>query len=70
MGESPRDDKAADTIPEFCCRHSISQSFYFKLKKLGLGPREMELGSAKRISREAGAEWRRAREQARTEPNK
>ena len=52
------------TIPEFCEAERFSQSFYFKIRKQGLGPREMRIGSAVRISEEARLEWRREREQA------
>jgi hypothetical protein len=51
------------TIAEFCAAEKISRGLYYKLKKQGRGPREMELGpGAKRISFEAHQEWRRARE--------
>jgi predicted DNA-binding transcriptional regulator AlpA len=53
---------AASTIPEFCRQHGISTPTYYKLRADGLGPREMRLGAAVRISDEAAAEWRRARE--------
>jgi hypothetical protein len=55
------------TLPEFCESERISLAFYYKLKRLGLGPREMVIGRAKRISPEARAEWRRAREKQTTE---
>jgi hypothetical protein len=48
----------AFSIKEFCTRHGISESFYFKLKQQGLGPREMHLGSRRLVSREAAREWR------------
>jgi hypothetical protein len=51
-------------IPEFCRRHHISQSFYFKLQALGLGPAIMKVGSRVLISKEAAAAWRRKRERA------
>jgi hypothetical protein len=54
--------KAAQTIREFCADHSISRAEYYKLKKLGKGPREMVIGSVKRISAEASADWRKDRE--------
>ena len=57
-----RDGVAAYTIKKFCEAHSISQSFYFKLKSLGLAPREMRLGTRVLITQEAAADWRRARE--------
>ena len=53
---------AVFTIAEFCRAHRISQSMYFKLRALGLGPREMVVGTRKLISQEAAAEWRKARE--------
>jgi hypothetical protein len=55
---------AAFTIAEFCRAHRISQSMYFKQRALGLGPREMVVGTRKLISQEAAAEWRKAREAA------
>jgi hypothetical protein len=55
-------DQAAFTIAEFCSAHRISQSMYFKMRNLGLGPREMAVGSRRLISQEAAAEWRKARE--------
>jgi len=55
---------AAFTIAEFCRAHRISQSMYFKMRNLGLGPREMAVGSRRLISQEAATEWRKAREGA------
>jgi hypothetical protein len=51
----------AFTIAEFCNEHRISVSHYYDLRKEGLGPKEMVLGSRRVISAEAAAEWRRAR---------
>ncbi|TMK11242.1 MAG: hypothetical protein E6G75_19450 [Alphaproteobacteria bacterium] len=58
------DSPAAFSIAEFCRAHRISQSMYFKMRNLGLGPREMAVGSRRLISQEAAAEWRNAREAA------
>ena len=57
------DDDGADAfgIPEFCRRHHISQSFYFKLQALGLGPTEMRIGRRVLISAEEAARWRAER---------
>ena len=33
--------RAAYSIPEFCEAHRICEAFYYKLRALGLGPREM-----------------------------
>ena len=55
---------AAFTIAEFCRAHRNSKSMYFKMSNLGLGPREMAVGSRRLISQEAAAEWRKAREAA------
>jgi hypothetical protein len=59
-----RGPPAAYSIAEFCVAHRISQSMYFKLRNMGLGPREMAVGSRRLISQEAAAEWRKAREAA------
>jgi hypothetical protein len=58
------DDRAAFSIPEFCRRYGFSQAFFFKLKAQGHGPRLMEVGRRRLISREADEAWRREREQA------
>ena len=60
----PDDDGGADacSIPTFCRRHHISESFYHKLKAMGLGPATMRIGRRVLISSEAAAAWRRARE--------
>ena len=55
---------AAFSIREFCAAHRISQSMYFKLRNMSLGPREMAVGTRRLISKEAAAEWRKAREAA------
>ncbi len=56
-------EAASFTIAEFCKRHHLSESQYFKLKREGRGPRTMATGSVGvRISREADAAWVRERE--------
>ena len=67
-GREPQGSASADlvyTISEFCHRHHVSVAFYYKQRKLGLGPREMVLGRRRLISAEAAAEWRRERERDR-----
>src|SRR4051794_9738781 len=62
----------AYSISEFCRAHGICAPTYYKLKNYGLGPAEMRMGGAVRISREAAAAWRHAREnpeQAEAEAN-
>jgi len=61
-GRKPLADQAAFTIAEFCLAHRISQSMYFKMRNLGLGPREMAVGRRTLISVESAADWRRERE--------
>jgi len=58
------DDFDADSVQEFCRRHRISLSFYYKLKGQGLTPDEMRLGTRVLITREAQRRWRRQREAA------
>jgi len=50
------------SIEQFCHAHCISRAMYYKLAKQGLAPRTMQVGTRRLISREAAAEWRRARE--------
>jgi hypothetical protein len=47
------------TIPEWCKARRLSRSTYHKLKKLGRGPKELEIPGTriKRITPEADAEW-------------
>ena len=63
-------EKEAITIIEFCQENSICRSHFYKLVRLGLGPDLMDVGGHKRISREAGEKWRRAREAAAREATK
>jgi hypothetical protein len=61
--EKPRSSSGSKTIEEFCHDHSISRSFYYKMKKLGIGPDEMRHGTAVRITREAEMRWMQRGEQ-------
>jgi len=58
------DDKDCYTIAEFCARNGISRATYFNLRGRGEGPREIQIGVRKLISKEAAADWRREREAA------
>jgi len=51
------------TIATFCKAHSISQATYFELKKNGLGPRELGIGSRRYITFEDAARWRAAQKE-------
>lgn len=65
MAPTPR---LALSIPEFCAAHDISEGMFYKLKKKGLTPREMKLGTRTLITFEAAAHWRAEREAASTIP--
>jgi hypothetical protein len=58
----PPTSPATYTIATFCVAHDLSESFYFKLRKQGLGPRETKVGGRVFISFEAAAAWRAERE--------
>lgn len=60
----PKVPRMAFTINEFCEAHRISPAMYFKLRAVGLGPREMRALRKVTISVEAAADWRRERESA------
>ena len=53
---------ACFSVQTFCAAHLISEAMYFKMKGLGLGPREMRVGRRVLITFEAAAEWRAQRE--------
>ena len=50
------------SIKEFCRRYGISDSFFYKLQREGKGPRTIKIAGRKMITKEAAADWQRARE--------
>ena len=54
----------ATSITTFCRRHGISVASYYNLRAHGLAPREAIVRGRRLITKEAAAEWRRAREVA------
>ena len=56
------DDPDAYSIDEFCRRHMISRPTYIRLRTNGKGPREIKFDQKVLITKEAAADWRRARE--------
>jgi hypothetical protein len=64
QARAPPDDLDAMSIKEFCRRHSISEPFYHKLQKLGLGPKTFKAGSRTLITAASAARWRKAQERA------
>jgi hypothetical protein len=51
-------------VDEFCDAHKISRSKLYQLWRDGTGPEWMQVDHRRLISYEAGARWRREREQA------
>jgi len=49
-------------IEEWCERRRISRAFYYVMKRQGRGPRELRNGRKVTITRQADAEWQKARE--------
>jgi hypothetical protein len=56
------EDREADGVREFCRRHGISTGHLYALWRGKRGPRYMQLGDRRIITREAGADWRREME--------
>lgn len=50
-------------IITFCQRNSVCRATLYNLWRRGEGPRWMQVGSRRLISREAATEWRREMEQ-------
>jgi hypothetical protein len=61
-GATASSPQCAYTIGEFCEAHRISRSQFYLMLKGGDGPMLMRVGRQSRISVEAAANWRRARE--------
>jgi hypothetical protein len=57
-------DRSSFTISEFCARNGFSRGFYYKMKRAGIGPREMIINDLIRIPVEAEADWKRERQAA------
>ena len=57
-------ERVTYNISEFCTAHGISRFTYYKMKKDGIGPREMRIGDRGFISIESAAKWRKAQERA------
>ena len=47
------------TIPTFCKSRNISEATYYRMKKIGRGPREQRIGSKVTITPEAATDWDR-----------
>jgi hypothetical protein len=50
------------SVREFCLAHRLSLSMFFKLRSMGLGPREVAVGSRRFITFEDAAAWRAAQQ--------
>src|SRR5437763_5386629 len=59
---APTPQKLAMSISEFCTSHGFSTALFFKLRKKGLTPRTMKVGTRTLISLEAAAAWRERQE--------
>lgn len=57
----PRQPGDLHTIETFCAANQMSMSFYYTLRHLGKGPKEIKIGKRIFITPEAEAEWRRDR---------
>jgi hypothetical protein len=60
------DDRDAYGVEEFCKRHGISRAYLYLLWRRGEGPRFMQVGARRLISKEAAADWRKASEKVAT----
>jgi hypothetical protein len=62
----PRLERASYTVQEFCARHNISRPTYHRLRRLGLGPKEMRPAmNLIRITADADREWQRQMQKSR-----
>jgi hypothetical protein len=61
--EKPTTSGGSKTVDEFCRDNRISRSFYYKMRRLGIGPNEMRYGTIVRITHAAEAAWQQRGEQ-------
>jgi hypothetical protein len=67
--EKPASSGGSKTVDEFCRSNRISRSFYYKMRRLGIGPDEMRYGTIVRITHAAELAWQRRGEQRAREVN-
>ena len=53
----------AFTVKEFCKMHSISESFFYKLRTQGKAPKIIKVGAKTLITDNSANEWRKSMEQ-------
>jgi hypothetical protein len=56
------DDDADFTINEWCRRHKVCRSTYYKMQRENRGPKIIKIGSQTRITRKADEAWSRRME--------
>jgi predicted DNA-binding transcriptional regulator AlpA len=60
----PRRDGDDFTISEWCQKRRVSESMFFKMKTLGIAPRQTRIGRRVTITAADDDAWQRAREAA------
>ncbi len=58
--------RRAMTVNEWCTARRVSRPMFYKLRRLGIGPRTYTVGTRRFISHEADAEWQAAQESQNT----
>jgi hypothetical protein len=51
-------DRDADGVEAFCERHDFSRAYLYKLWKQGIGPKFIQVGKRRLITRDQGRAWR------------
>ena len=62
--------KKSFNVNEFCFQENISRSMFYKILKLGLGPKILKVGRRTLITEQSASDWRKKMEQQSTEDNK
>ena len=58
------DEKDACGVEEFARKHGVSRAFVYLLWQRGKGPRYMQVGGRRLVSKEAARDWRLAMEKS------
>ena len=55
-------ERKAYTIDQFCEAHGFGRTAYYNLKRNGLAPREIRVGTKPLVTEEAAKDWRETME--------
>jgi hypothetical protein len=67
-GQQAADEADAFSVAQFCKRHGISVTMFYKLRQQGQAPDLLHVGDRVLVTRESAARWRKNRTRKATAP--